>query len=306
MPKRKRHKDDDGETHKTWDWTVYWKDDEELQGWLTALEAWKPDCTRLQVAQEVCPTTGRLHLQCKCTFRYAKRWAAFQKLMGKAHFEVSACECFVYTAKPDSKILICHDGRKRQGERSDLQRCIDSAAAGGTQRELFTHFGPTMVRYGQGIERAQKVLKEHEALANYALADFGAWEPFTDWTLTYILCGNAGIGKTEFAVAHFNNPLLCTEIDQLLDYDPDEHDGIVFDDMDFKEISRSTQIALVDQTMPRAIRCRYRSPVIPRGTKKIFTCNSWPMDIDDPAIRRRVSLVIGTDRETALAIPIPR
>jgi len=306
MPKRKRsYKTDEDPTKWTFDFTVYPSDGkmlfgvEELALYLAKFEAWKSDATRLRLSKEVCPDTKRDHLQCKITWRVGKRWAQMQKLMDPIHFEVSKSLCFAYCAKLGSELLIEHDGRK-QGNRSDLQKCLDSAAAGASTRELFTDFGPTMVRYQAGIERAKTALKEHEQLASYTLADFGAWEPFTDWSQSIVLLGPSNTGKTEFALAHFKNPKLVTDIDELLDFDPGEHDGIVFDDMDFNSQSRNAQIAIVDQSMPRAIRCRYRSPVIPRGTKKIFTCNNWPVSIDDAAIKRRCRLVIATDRDTEL------
>jgi len=304
--KRKRNDLDDPDgVQYTFDFTVYGEDkdfrDDEIEHWMQIFDAWKADCTRIQVCREICPTTEREHLQCKLTWKVGKRWAAMRKLMGTTHFEVSASECFAYCAKPESQVLVSHDSRQ-QGKRSDLQACIDAAAGGASQRTLFKDFGPTMVRYREGIRAAQKALKEPVQLANYTLADFPMWEPITDWSETIILGGAAGAGKTEFACAHFKNPKLVTEIDELLDYDPMEHDGIVFDDMDFRKETRNIQIALVDQTMPRAIRCRYRSPEIPKGTKKIFTCNEWCFSVDDAAIKRRIRQIIAIDRETELAI----
>lgn len=331
MPKRKRNYADPDPVISTFDFTIYPNDgapgtkqlmtdgvvdgevveivghdkifrQEELAGYMCLFEMWMPDCTRIRVAKEVCPKTGREHLQCKLTWRIGKRWAAMKKIMGHVHFEPSASKCFSYCAKVPAEgevMLLNHDSRK-QGNRSDLQRCIDSAAAGATTRELFTDFGPTMVRYQAGIDRAKTALKEHEQLASYKVADFPAWEPITDWTQSVVLVGPSGVGKTEFALAHFKNPLLVSDIDQLLDFDEGTHDGIVFDDMDFTKESRNAQISIADQTMHRAIRCRYRSPVIPRATKKVFTCNNWCLTVDDAAIKRRCRLLIAIDRDTAL------
>jgi len=306
MPKRKRRPDSDP-TISTFDFTVYPSNEKlvfaeaELGELMAHFEAWKPDTTRLRISKEVCPDTKRDHLQCKVTWRIGKRWAQMKKIMGRVHFEESVSKCFGYCAKLDEVLLLEHDGR-RQGQRSDLQACITAAAAGASTRELFTDFGPTMVRYHAGIERAKTALKEHEQLASFTLADFQSWTAVDDWSKSIVLCGPSGVGKTEWAMAHFKNPLLCTELDQLLEFDAQEHDGIVFDDMDFTSLSRNMQISLVDQTMPRAIRCRYRSPVIPRGTKKIFTCNTWCVDVEDAAIARRIRQVIAKSRDVELAI----
>jgi len=306
MPKRRRNEDPDP-VISTFDFTVYPDDnkmlfaEEELKGLLSTFEAWREDCTRMRIAKEVCPNTKRDHLQCKLTWRVGKRWAAMRKIMGHVHFEESASKCFSYCAKLGDTVLINHDGR-RQGQRSDLQACIDKAAAGASQRELFSDFGPTMVRYHAGIGRAQKALKELENLASFTAADYPNWPLIKDWSKTIVVMGPSGVGKTEWALCHFKNPLLVSEIDQLLDYDPVEHDGIIFDDLDLEKLSRNEQIAFVDQTMPRAIRCRYRSPVIPRHTKKIFTCNSMPVDNEDPAVARRIRLYLVSDRGQEMAI----
>lgn len=159
-----------------------------------------------------------------------------------------------------------------------------------------------MVRYHQGIGRAQKALKQVENLASFKPADFPHWPVVQDWSKTIVVMGPSGVGKTEWALCQFKNPLLVSDVDQLLEYDPLEHDGLVFDDMDFTKMDRTIQISFLDQTMPRAIRCRYRSPVIPRGTKKIFTCNTLCVDNEDPAIARRIRLYIADDRDHEMAI----
>jgi len=257
------------------------------------------------ISKEIAPTTGTPHLQGRIVFRRNYRFTQWKKQEWADHFEwTKARSDICYMIKKDSVIFI--DKKKNQGKRSDLQDCIDSAAGGASKRKLFTDFGPTMVRYGRGIAEATKALKAPEPLANYTLADFPNWTPITDFTKSPIICGGAGLGKTEFALAHFKNALLVSEIDQLLDFDPDEHDGIVFDDMDFTDSGpkmnqgRSQQIAVTDNAMPRAVRCRYRSPVIPRGTKKIFTCNNWCVDVDDPAIARRIQQVLAFNRSQNL------
>ena len=108
--------------------------------------------------------------------------------------------------------------------------------------------------------------------------------------------GPSGLGKTEFAVHQFKNPLLVTELDDLRNFDPTEHDGIVFDDMQFSYPEWTTQklIHLTDWDQTRTIKCRYTNAIIPKHTRKVFTSNmpiSETFQVGDPAgaIRRRIT-----------------
>ncbi len=283
-----------------WCFTLNNYDDDDLKMWERIFE----DVRHGLVTKEIAPTTGTPHLQGRVVFKRGYRFSQLQKQGWADDWGKTKCQQdSLYMIKKNSVIFL--DKKPNQGKRSDLDACIAMAAAGATQKELYTAHPGTMVRYSKGIREAALALADDEPVGNYTLADYPNWGPIKDWGKSVVLCGGAGIGKTEFAAAHFKNPLLVTEIDQLLDFDKDRHDGIVFDDIDFKATkvndTRSLQICLTDNTMPRAIRCRYRSPVIPKGTKKIFTCNSWCLDVDDPAIKRRVCQIIAEDRETTLS-----
>jgi len=123
--------------------------------------------------------------------------------------------------------------------------------------------------------------------------DFG----HVDWNHSVVVVGNAGIGKTEWALAHFKSPLLVNCIDKLRAFCPVKFDGIVFDDMSFKHWPVESQIHITDWTQGRDINCRYFNGFIPAFTKKIFTCNwdRFPF-ADDSAVNDRLC-VIETDKE---------
>lgn len=85
-----------------------------------------------------------------------------------------------------------------------------------------------------------------------------------------------------------------SHIDDLLKFDPKKHEGIIFDDMDFKHVPRTAQIHLVDTDFERSIHCRYACARIPAKTKKIFTTNEFNGGIfliNDPAIARRIKAI---------------
>jgi len=112
-----------------------------------------------------------------------------------------------------------------------------------------------------------------------------------------IFWGPSGFGKTQFALAHFKNPLFVTHLDELSRFNKAVHDGIVFDDMSFSHLPRNTQIYLLDQDNNRAIHVRYKTAKLPKHTKKIFTTNtreifSWVDDsgMDDKALLRRAKI----------------
>lgn len=136
----------DTKVHKTFDFTIFWTEACEYDNALETLAAWEPDVTRLQACKEVCPESHREHLQCKVTWRVGKRWSAMKKLIEPHHFEPSVSQCFAYTAKLSSKLVLSVDTRA-PGARNELvamKAMIDEGAA--TEQLWDEHFG-SMARY---------------------------------------------------------------------------------------------------------------------------------------------------------------
>lgn len=105
-----------------------------------------------------------------------------------------------------------------------------------------------------------------------------------------VLQGPTGVGKTTWALRNAPKPcVLVSQMDDLKSIAPDTK-CIIFDDMDFKHMPRTSQIHLVDYDRRRAIYCRYGNAIIPAEMHKIFTCNEFPF-LEDPAIRRRIYVV---------------
>lgn len=98
--------------------------------------------------------------------------------------------------------------------------------------------------------------------------------PISDWTTSWLIWGKANSGKTQWALAHFKNPLFVRHMDALLEFDEDEHDGIVFDEMSFNHLHGGAIIGLIDMTEPQQIHCRFLVAHLPAGTKKIFCHNN--------------------------------
>ena len=119
------------------------------------------------------------------------------------------------------------------------------------------------------------------------------WILKCDFKYNLYLWGPTNTGKTQWAAAQFERPLIVSAMDRLREFNKDEHDGIVFDDMSFKHLPRETQIHLLDYQTDRDIYCRYTNATIPAGTRKIFTSNKpfCEVFLNDPAIRRRCKKV---------------
>lgn len=137
---------------KTFDFTIFWENEEEYEDRVGTLKAWCGDSTRLQACKEICPETKREHLQCKITWKTAKRWEAMKKLMAKHHFEISKSKCFAYCAKMDSKLIISHDTRA-PGQRSDLVRMKQMIDEGATEEDLWEEFFGSMTRYSSAMRK---------------------------------------------------------------------------------------------------------------------------------------------------------
>lgn len=130
-----------------------------------------------------------------------------------------------------------------------------------------------MAIHGESIERNLKRIKRQKFQHKFFIEDFNRPQLIRTPGKSIFLHGPSSTGKTYFACAHFANPLLVSDMDQLKEFKPGFHDGLVFDDMSFLHIPPEKVIHLVDQDFERAIRCRHTNAVIPANTPKIFTHN---------------------------------
>lgn len=268
------------------DWSLtlnnYTEADEEM------FKRWSTEVKLMIIYKEVGKKKQTPHFQGRIIFNRPYRFTQLKKLHDRVSWEPTKCrQDSLYMIKHDSTKFIDVDNRK-QGHRSDLDELTDSIKSGASKKELWIKHTNTMIRYHKGAYEAMKILNDDKCNILYKLEDF-EWEPITAWSKTVILIGDAGIGKTEFAKAHFKNPLFISHMDQLAEFNSD-HDGIIFDDMDFNHYPRTAQIHLCDTANTRHIHIRYCTGRIPANTKRIITCNKMPVDINDDSIKRRCTV----------------
>ena len=134
----------------------------------------------------------------------------------------------------------------------------------------------TFYLHASTIEHALTMRIGMSERALYSLAEFNT--PRLDLSLAVVLQGASHIGKTQYALAHFEYPLLVSEIDDLKSIGL-RTDGIVFDQMVFNDkqggvnLSADSVIKLLDMECSRSIAARYRCARIPARMPRIFTTN---------------------------------
>lgn len=255
---------------KTWVFTINNYTDEDV--------AW---CTNIAEQANMCVATREVgesdtpHIQGAVTFKRAYRLTQLKKLHDRAHWEpAKTSDPGIYCLKADSDVIVNVNNRK-QGQRSDLDKAVADMRDGMSVADLVRNHTKTMIRYGQGMREAHKVLVPAHEEPEHKLEDFNRPPLDPDDLSKYgvVLEGPPGTGKTSWALAHFKKPLLISDSDQIKDIVEGEHDGVVFDDMSFKHWPVTTQTHLMDLKFRREIRCRYANGVMPKGMKRIFTTN---------------------------------
>lgn len=275
----------------SWTFTVnnYTREDENLFEHI--------ECNYITWGKEV-GAKGTPHLQGYIKFKKAKRLSAMKKIHKTAHWEMAIDdEAAANYCMKDGNFTV-RDNRKKKGERTDLEDIYGMVVDGASVTEIAREHPGSFIRYHKGIERLQQLIQNEHENAEYSLSeccDYTGLNPLEFDATCHVVQGLPCCGKTQYALSHFKKPLLVSHIDTLLDYDKNYHDGIVFDDMDFKHWHRTHQIHITDWDNSRQIHCRYRTAKIPKHTMKIFVCNEYPFS-DDDAVRRRVTVTKVSER----------
>jgi len=275
-------------------------------------------CSYLIEAHEL-GESGTPHIQGYAQLKVPLRIAQVSKLCPKAHFEVARgtpYQNFLYCAKGEqshAEWMELKDAGPKYGKNAEFleygtrpkapinahkkKPCTtyNEALAAPTVREGMEIVQKQRARdyclHGESIERNLRRTKVPVFKCKYALTDFNV--PPLDLSKPCFLSGLSNSGKTQYALAHFKNPLFVRHIDKLKQLGPD-HDGIVFDDMSFTHWPPESVIALLDMEEESQIHVRYGTITIPAYIKKIFSSNkknifyNFDCDTDQiPAIERR-------------------
>lgn len=243
--------------------------------------------------REVAPTTGTPHLQGYAELTKQTRITTIRKLMKGIHVVLARGNVkanFAYCTKDNDYVEMGE--ATQQGQRSDLVAVMTAIDDGRPLEWIRKSYPADFIRYRRAITDTHALVNTTTVVGKFAMSTF-AWPPLS-LERSVVLWGASGIGKTQFALAHFRCPLWVNALEALDRFDVDKHDGIVFDDMSFIGLSHEQQIAVVDHEDDRSINKRFKPADIPGGTKKIFTTNVVDgriFDWDDEAVARRCRVV---------------
>lgn len=257
-------------------------------------------CTYLIEAHEV-GESGTPHIQGYCQLKVPMRLNQLKQVCPLAHFEVARgtpYQNFLYCAKGEqthqewieSKENGPNYGKNAQflewgprpkapinaHKKKPADTTYAEAIAATTIAEGMEIIKKRKARdyclHGDAIERNLKKAKTGAKNYNSRFLETDFNIPLRDLSKASLFCGPTNIGKTQFALAHFKNPLLVCQPDDLKKLHPD-HDGVVFDDMSFKHQPITSVIHMLDLDCERSIWARYGNATMPANLRRIFTFN---------------------------------
>lgn len=241
--------------HREWRFTIFDRSFEEINKFnykdiddrIKGLAS--KNCEYCIIGKEVCPTTGRLHLQGYLKFWHPKTRSACQKWMMGFKWK---CDCEVPRGTPQQNRDYCWKGEMKkatptphktaiywevgklpvgQGKRTDLDLTREILKNGGNMRIIVKQ-----ARSCQSIRMGEKYLTYHERKRT--------WKP-----IVYYCYGTTGTGKSRFASFYGgrnDDVYWCNETNKWWD-GYDAHKVVIIDEMSDEFCTMKQFLRLTDR-----------------------------------------------------------
>lgn len=158
-----------------------------------------------------------------------------------------------------------------------------------------------MIGTHRRIQRITRTHKRKYTKSHFHCIEEAEKHDFTKQVL--LLMGPPGWGKTNYSKTFFTNPLSMRVKCKLKVFDPNHHDGIIIDDMDFREWTREDFLALIEVEEETDIYVKHSHVTLEAGVPRILLTNRnlydfLPKDlivgkteIEDVAVFRRMNII---------------
>lgn len=201
---------DDGSKTRAWVFTFWNTTAEELA---EALD--KNEIDYAIFGNEICPETGREHVQSYIKYKSARYWTALCKLYPNTRIRKAkgnALQNYNYCSKEGDFVEI--GTRPKQGARTDLLTVKKAVKEGSSVRTIIEKHA---VNY-QSIKMAETMMKYFERKRT--------WRPEVIW-----LWGATGTGKTEHAKRLCNNDYCMSQSNSKWWNEYDAHENVIIDEI---------------------------------------------------------------------------
>lgn len=166
----------DNRPHRTFEIVYFYKDESDRDRFIEKFKQF--DLSRVVLGDEVCPTTGRRHLQGKVTWLRAYRLTQLAKLVPHTAFKPSCSEDFNYGMKEE---LLLDRKESQQGARNDLRDAMLLVRQKKPRIDLMEAHPGTVARFGAFLNSYNAELNRYTGprFVVWAHGETGAGKTFT-------------------------------------------------------------------------------------------------------------------------------
>lgn len=254
------------------------------------------------IGQQELGQNGSLHYQLTIGFAYQKTISAVSKMIGIQTVEIvrDLRSSIMYCTKLETRIGdIIEFGDIPNTDYAGHNKLVLEASQKNSYEEAMAYLEDADLMFFLSHKKTigpwlAGKFKEDVDAPLYEMSQFNK-HAITDFSKTVVLIGPTGVGKTQYALAHFKNPLLIRDKNDYIRYNR-HTDGLIFDDLSFISWNAMTFLHMVENETPITQDVKFGHVRIRAKIPKFILVNSeellWPREIlketKDACLRRMI------------------